>query len=288
MDTKPPGGRPVTIRQLTIPRALLHEAAWVIPFEGLGYPDNIEGPEHPGKKPIRQAAGWVEEQHAKEKTKWMTTTDKRTFRHLIKGGNIAIVLGQVLSDGNELADLDCDDQETFDILHERFPNTLTITSRRGGHLLVSVRDAESFTSGKLEFKRRFPNGSPMTATIPPSRHVKNGQEYRAIDNFAPIQELTEEDLAWIKEHFPPIQRTPKAQITSERTKYTLSCFDVAKAAGLTINRGKALCPFHEDKHPSLELNYRKQDLFWCNGCHIGGDAARLILLLEEKGIKVLQ
>ncbi len=43
---------------------------------------------------------------------------------------------------------------------------------------------------------------------------------------------------------------------------------------------KALCPFHNEKSPSLSLDPAKQ-LFYCFGCHEGGDVYRLIQKLES-------
>ena len=48
--------------------------------------------------------------------------------------------------------------------------------------------------------------------------------------------------------------------------------DAALFYGLTIQRGKALCPFHNDKHPSL--SFRKQR-FRCWACGASGSAIDL-------------
>ena len=39
-------------------------------------------------------------------------------------------------------------------------------------------------------------------------------------------------------------------------------------AGISIDRGKALCPFHQDSHPSMTFKY---DRFRCWSCGAGGD-----------------
>lgn len=279
------------MRPLRIPKSFIKEAAWVLPFEGHGHTDNIEGPEAPGKKPMPWATGWPAQENEDKKTKWFTASSQQAYQHLIRGGNLAIVLGQRLNDNGVLACVDLDTKEDFDKLKEKFPNTLTIVSGRGGHLYFSVpEETASYNSereGKLvlEFKVRSPNGTPMTATIPPSIHVKRKIEYVAINYEAPIQELKAEDIEWLKLEYPP-QIITKTTIDAKQKKYTISCLDVATRAGLKIRNKKALCPFHNDNNPSLELNYRKKDLWWCNGCKTGGDAACLILLLEQKGIVV--
>jgi DNA primase len=43
---------------------------------------------------------------------------------------------------------------------------------------------------------------------------------------------------------------------------------------------KALCPFHNEKTPSFSLDPAKQ-LFYCFGCHEGGDVYRLVQKLES-------
>ena len=63
----------------------------------------------------------------------------------------------------------------------------------------------------------------------------------------------------------------------QNVKYGVSCREAAERYGVSVNRqGKALCPFHNDRHPSL---YVADDHYYCFACGEHGDvidfAARL-------------
>ena len=63
----------------------------------------------------------------------------------------------------------------------------------------------------------------------------------------------------------------------EIVKYGVSCQEAAELYGVEVNRyGMALCPFHNDRHPSL---YVADDHYYCFACGEHGDvidfAARL-------------
>lgn len=59
----------------------------------------------------------------------------------------------------------------------------------------------------------------------------------------------------------------------EQAKSLLDIREVAQHYGVQVNhRGKALCPFHQDKHPSLSF---KDKIFTCFSCGATGDAIRL-------------
>jgi hypothetical protein len=54
----------------------------------------------------------------------------------------------------------------------------------------------------------------------------------------------------------------------ETVKQSVTARQAAKAYGLEVDvHGMALCPFHDDHHPSLKLDQR----FYCFGCGAGGD-----------------
>ncbi|WHP38980.1 MAG: CHC2 zinc finger domain-containing protein [Mollicutes bacterium] len=52
----------------------------------------------------------------------------------------------------------------------------------------------------------------------------------------------------------------------------------------------ALCPFHEDKHPSLLVSEKKQ-IFKCFSCNTGGGAVKFVMLYEnlnyQKALKII-
>ena len=73
-----------------------------------------------------------------------------------------------------------------------------------------------------------------------------------------------------------------------RAKDSLDIKEVARAYGLYIDHsGKALCPFHQDRHPSLSF---KGQMFKCFSCNTGGDVFTLAgkLLGISKPIDVLK
>lgn len=54
----------------------------------------------------------------------------------------------------------------------------------------------------------------------------------------------------------------------EEVKQNVTTRQAAEFYGLTVSRnGMALCPFHEDRHPSMKVDRR----FHCFGCHADGD-----------------
>ena len=55
----------------------------------------------------------------------------------------------------------------------------------------------------------------------------------------------------------------------QNVKYGVNCREAAERYGVSINRqGKALCPFHNDRHASL---YVADDHFYCFACGAHGD-----------------
>ena len=50
------------------------------------------------------------------------------------------------------------------------------------------------------------------------------------------------------------------------------------------SRLKGLCPFHQEKTPSFSVDPNHQ-LFYCFGCHAGGDAFKFVMLYEKVGFR---
>ena len=66
----------------------------------------------------------------------------------------------------------------------------------------------------------------------------------------------------------------------QNVKYGVNCREAAERYGVSINRqGKALCPFHNDRHPSL---YVADDHFYCFAC--GAPVSYTHLTLPTKRI----
>ena len=58
---------------------------------------------------------------------------------------------------------------------------------------------------------------------------------------------------------------------------------VAGALGLSVNHHKALCPFHDDKHPSLTFSVRK-NRYRCFVCDAHGGAIDLVMRYLNKSL----
>lgn len=76
----------------------------------------------------------------------------------------------------------------------------------------------------------------------------------------------------------------------QNVKYGVNCREAAERYGVSINRqGKALCPFHNDRHPSL---YVADDHFYCFACGAHGDvidfAANFLICRFTKPPSVLR
>ena len=65
----------------------------------------------------------------------------------------------------------------------------------------------------------------------------------------------------------------------EEIKGLVSAKDVAQAYGLHFGRnGRALCPWHSDRHPDLAFYGNR---CYCHACHNGGDAVALAAQLFD-------
>lgn len=60
----------------------------------------------------------------------------------------------------------------------------------------------------------------------------------------------------------------------------LKISEVAKYYGLNIEKNNIICPFHDDKEPSLSLDDQK-NVFYCFGCEAKGDIIEFVRRLEE-------
>jgi len=65
-------------------------------------------------------------------------------------------------------------------------------------------------------------------------------------------------------------------------KYTIS--KIAKEYNIKIKGDKMVCPFHDDKDPSLSFDDSK-NVFNCFGCHAKGDIIEFKRRLIESGVK---
>jgi len=105
-----------------------------------------------------------------------------------------------------------------------------------------------------------------------------------------LVELASEDLAdkkkykWLGKEMETtgpgikveIKIDPSAILLKDKIKIT----DLAKQYGLKVKGNKAVCPFHDDKDPSLSLN-NKKGVFHCFGCNVKGDIVTFVRMLED-------
>ncbi|MCS7031072.1 MAG: DNA primase [Gloeomargarita sp. SKYG116] len=71
--------------------------------------------------------------------------------------------------------------------------------------------------------------------------------------------------------------------TIEQVRQKLDIVDVVSTRVVLRRQGKGfvgLCPFHDDKHPSLHVNPQKQ-LYHCFSCGAGGDAIKFLMELGK-------
>ena len=68
-------------------------------------------------------------------------------------------------------------------------------------------------------------------------------------------------------------------------KSQVSMIDIANHYGMRVNRkGFTLCPFHNDKHPSMQVfpGYIKNDGYYCRSCGAGGTIFNFVMEYEGK------
>jgi len=103
---------------------------------------------------------------------------------------------------------------------------------------------------------------------------------------ADVLESFDEDL-WIEARYnKPLTANPTYSKFLGRGKIRkiidkkLNITDVAIHYKLKVHGCRCVCPFHQDKDPSLILN-NKLNTFHCFGCHAKGDIVEFIRRLEE-------
>lgn len=70
----------------------------------------------------------------------------------------------------------------------------------------------------------------------------------------------------------------------EFVKSQVSMRDIANYYGMRVNRkGYALCPFHNDKNPSMQVfqGYTSKDGYYCRSCGAGGTIFNFVMEYEN-------
>ena len=110
-----------------------------------------------------------------------------------------------------------------------------------------------------------------------SAHLSDLDELRPREWFAGalVSLLTEGAL-------PEVKPAPRKRLRVDSGQITDLMIEVARAYPIEnliqVNRGKALCPFHNDRNPSMSV---KEGLFHCFSCQEGGDAIKFVMHVQK-------
>ena len=82
----------------------------------------------------------------------------------------------------------------------------------------------------------------------------------------------------------PVPRHSEATKSAIKDRWTLSPWSASTCHLRRVgSKYKALCPFHDDHNPSLELNPERQS-FKCWSCGVGGDVFDFVKNIRARGI----
>lgn len=70
------------------------------------------------------------------------------------------------------------------------------------------------------------------------------------------------------------------QINFAALKELISMEQVLSWYGISTVKGRAVCPFHDDRHPSMKVY---EDGFYCFACGAGGDVIKFVAMNEHIG-----
>jgi|TARA_Y100000310_G_scaffold327273_1_gene393346 hypothetical protein len=104
-------------------------------------------------------------------------------------------------------------------------------------------------------------------------HEKLYEVYSDLSN--KVWENRDYSEVWSEEQ-KEISIDPAATEIKDKIKIT----DIAKKYGLDVKGSMAICPFHDDKDPSLSLSNSK-GVFHCFGCNVKGDIITFYRMLKE-------
>ena len=67
-------------------------------------------------------------------------------------------------------------------------------------------------------------------------------------------------------------------LLSDKFTSKISMMDIAKKYGISVNRtGFSLCPFHEDRHPSMKIYDEIGRGYYCFTCNKGGSIINFVM-----------
>lgn len=174
------------------------------------------------------------------------------------------------------------------------PSLHGATVRRFGQQLLreyDLNDIELFPK-----QDKLTTGPGSLVRLPLGRHQVSGRRYPFVTvEGEPIAPAVREQVrllahpACVPQHFidevlsrvpqpdpkPPVPRFPAppdegdGDLPSERIKRAVSVYDFVSQYVDLDERGRGLCPFHDDHHKSFGVN-RSDNLWHCFACGIGG------------------
>lgn len=66
-----------------------------------------------------------------------------------------------------------------------------------------------------------------------------------------------------------------------KIKNEVNIVDICRNYGIKVEKGKALCPFHDEKTPSMSVNYKNTNRYHCFGCGESGDVINFVMKMEN-------
>ena len=188
-------------------------------------------------------------------------------------GNFATICGETSSD---LIVVDFDSPQ----LYEKFfsdINTLTIKTPHGGyHLYFYDKTIER----KILGYRGYPidiiaNGGYVL--IPPSSI--DGKAYEVIKD---VEILKTDVLSLLNSRLPKVERETNIEELKRRIDISEVVKGYVQPAYIGKNYWQALCPFHQETHPSFTVY---KDSYYCFGCGEYGDVINFIMKIENLSFK---
>jgi Bifunctional DNA primase/polymerase, N-terminal/CHC2 zinc finger len=231
------------------------------------------------KRPIGR--GWQDGQSAGARERYRSEHPDHNTGVLL-GHGLVVLDVDVQSDGHVTL-------RSLTEQHGELPPTFAVITGQGGrhHYFASADKAlPTFRLGAgLELRA---NGAQCAA--PPSVHP-NGRLYTDDPAGAPWGEFAALPR-WIEARGP--SRPPSRKEDRRATPHNARCRDtllqaqerispreyVRDLAGIEVgDDGKACCPFHDDRTPSLHAYADPADGWYCYGCGVGGDIYTFAALL---------
>lgn len=211
-------------------------------------------------------------------------TNKPYFYHEIEefgDGNYGVLCGY-----HQLAVIDCDEESLKIMVENMLPKTFSVRTGGGGtHFYYFIPDLERKIILELDGKHLGEIQSYGTQVVGAGSLHPNGKEYEIVNNVG-IETISFEELKKILGKYmkigEKIKRGEEIVLDSDASKLRekIKITAIAHRFGFKAERGKILCPFHEDKDPSMGLS-NELGVYHCFGCGAKGDLVTFYKKLRE-------